>query len=151
VEGIVRRLRSERPPRLAVLLCVVVAAVAAALRYPQALSDITDRARDNAALSFADREIGGGNSVLPGQEVMYQARARIPEDGSYEVVVGERSEGWPSLTQEHAAGFARYFLQPRRPAPGAPWVVCFNCGLGPESGRVVWEGEEGLSIIRRPE
>lgn len=130
---------------------MALATIAALIRYPQAVADLSDTARDNAALSFSDREIAGGNTVLPGQEAMYQARARIPEDEAYEVLVGEPVESWPELTQQHAPGYSRYFLLPRRQTAGAPWVICFNCGLGPDAGEIVWRGEGAVSILRRPE
>ena len=132
------------------LLCVGAAAVATLVRYPAAIFDLNDLARRNAAQSYTDREIAGGNSVIPSQQLMYEARARIPEDETYEVVVGEPLEGWSDLTSDHAAGFARYFLFPRRSAPGAPWLLCLNCGLD-GTGEVVWRDEEvGVSIVRRP-
>jgi hypothetical protein len=129
-------------------MCVGLAAIAALIRYPQAVSELGDRARDNAALSYADREVGGGNSVLPTQEIVYQARTRIPEDGTYEVAVGGPAEGWTELTGDHAAGFALSFLLPRRQVPGAPWLLCFDCDLA-EGGEVVWRGEGNVSIVRR--
>lgn len=138
-------------PRVAVLLCVVAATIAVVARYPQAVADMGRVARDNAALSYSDREIAGGNSVLPAQGVMYEARARIAEDESYEVLVGEPVESWPELTRDHATGFARYFLLPRRQAEGAGWVLCFNCGFDADDGEVVWQGEDEVSIIRRPQ
>jgi hypothetical protein len=138
-----------RLPRLIVFCCVGLAVGAVLIRYPQAIRDLTRAARENAALSYSDREIGGGNAVLPGQEVMYQARARIPEDATYEVVVGPPVEGWTELTETYASAYATHFLLPRRPAPGAPWILCFNCGLGADTARVVWEGEDDVSILRR--
>jgi hypothetical protein len=138
-------------PRLAVLLCVGVATVGTLVRYPQAISDLTNTARTNAAQSFADREIAGGNSVIPDQQLLYQARARIPRGAAYEVVVGDPVEGWSDLTRDHAGGFARYFLMPRRPSVGAPWVLCLNCGFQQDVGETVWAGEDAVSIIKRPE
>jgi hypothetical protein len=138
-------------PRLAVVLCVGIAAVAALAPCPAALSELGEVAHDNAAQSYTDREIAGGNAVVPNQALMYQARARIPEDETYEVLVGEPHEGWPSFTVDHAAGYSRYFLMPRRPASGAPWVLCFNCGLEAAPAEVVWSNaEEGVSLVRRP-
>ena len=89
-------------------------------RYPEALSELTDTARANALLSFADREIAGGNAVIPDQQAMYEARARIPVDASYEVAVGVPVKGWSSLTADYARGYTTYFLLPRRPVVGAP-------------------------------
>jgi len=135
--------------RSAVLACVAVATVAVIGRYPEALSELTDTARANALLSFADREIAGGNAVIPDQQAMYEARARIPVDASYEVAVGVPVKGWSSLTADYAQGYTTYFLLPRRPVVGAPWVICFNCDRKRYRGDVVWKDVEGVSIIRR--
>lgn len=136
-------------PRLAVLGCVALATTASLIRYPQALAELNRTARDNAALTYSDREFAGGNSVVPDQEELYQARARIPRESSYEVAVGEPIEGWSELTKDHVVGFTMYFLQPRRPKSGAPWVICFNCDRSRYPGKVVWENEDAVSIIRR--
>jgi hypothetical protein len=138
------------PARVAVLACVGIAVVASAYRYPATFSELNRTARANASQSFTDREIAGGNAVLPDQELMYQARARIPESDAYEVAVGEPVEGWSDLTVDHASGYATYFLLPRRPSAGAPWVICLTCDRGRYPGSVVWErSEEAVSIIRR--
>lgn len=136
-------------PRTVVLACVLIAAAAALVRYPDAISELTRTARDNASQSFADREIAGGNAVIPNQELMYQARARIPEDSRFEVAVGEPAESWSDLTEDHAAGYATYFLLPRRPGSNAPWVICLNCDRARYRGETVWSDGEGLSIVRR--
>ena len=46
--------------------------------------------------------------------------------------------------------YYRYFLMPRRQAEDAPWVICYGCDLGGIRRRaeVVWEGAEGISIVR---
>jgi hypothetical protein len=144
--------RLEAPgsvPRLAVLLCVVVAAVAAALRYPAALSDLNDIARRNAKLSYTDREIAGGNAALPNQRSMYEARARIPSGAPYAVAVGGRLDTWPPLAPDHIFTFAHYFLAPRLESADADWVLCFNCELERNPGRVVWRDDDGNALIRR--
>lgn len=131
------------------LACVGIAVIAALVRYPAALSELREAARDNAAQSYTDREIAGGNSAIPSQELMYQARARIGDDETYEVVVGEALSDWPGLT-EHAPAYARYFLMPSRPAAGAPWVLCLNCELESVPGEIVWENEDdGVALVRR--
>ncbi len=136
-------------PRLAVLTCVGVAAAAGLVRYPAALSDLGDLASRNAAQSYTDREIAGGNSALPSQASMYEARARIPMDETFEVAVGERLESWPPLAPDHTQRFVRYVLTPRREVAGGDWVVCFNCELERYSGEVVWRDEDGNALVRR--
>lgn len=149
MEAVLRRARARSAAQLAVVACIALATLAVAVRYPQALEAVHAVARANAGLSYADRELGGGNAVLPEQEAMYQARARIPPDGAYEAAVGPRVEGWTELTADYAAGFALYFLLPRRQHPGAEWLLCFNCDRRDEGGVVVWEGEAGVSLLRR--
>jgi hypothetical protein len=135
-------------PQLAVVLCVVIAAFAAVIRYPLALSDLNATADRNSEQSYADREIAGGNAVVPDQQLAYEARGRIPEDATYEVVVGQPLDDWSPLTADHVAGYVRYFLMPRRPSAGAPWILCLNCNVDAYPGDVVWSGD-GMSIIRR--
>ena len=136
--------------RLVVAFCVAVTLVAAAFRYPDTFDYANQTARDNAALDYLDREIGGGNSVLPAQAVAIEARGRIPADGTFRVEVGERQEGWSELATPDALDtYLRYFLLPRRPSDDAPWIICFACDRSAHPGaEVVWEDEEGLSILK---
>lgn len=135
-----------------VVFCVAVTLVALAWLFPQAFADANRTARANAALDYLDREIGGGNSVLPDQGIAIEARARIPTDDTFTVSVGETQEGWSELTTQDAVDtYMRYFLLPRRPSGSAPWILCFACDRGAYAdAEVVWENEEGLSILRRP-
>jgi hypothetical protein len=138
--------------QLVVGFCVVTTLVAAVIRYPETFADADRTARANAALDYLDREIGGGNSVLPDQTVAIEARGRIPRDGSFVVSVGEPQEGWSELsTPDAIETYLRFFLLPRRPRNDAAWVICFACDRGAYGdAQVVWEDEEGLSILRRP-
>jgi hypothetical protein len=140
-------------PRLVVAFSVAVTVGAVVVLYPQAFSDANDTARANAALDHLDREIGGGNSVLPDPAIAVEARGRIPADGTFAVDVGEPRESWSELaTPDAIATFLRSFLLPRREGADAPWVLCFACDPGAHPGtETVWEDEEGLSILRRPE
>jgi len=138
--------------RLGVVFCVAVAVVAAALRYPAALGELGDEASRNSALSFADREIAGGNGIVVDQAAMYEARARIPADGSYRFALGDALRTDDPLTRSSVEGYARYFLLPRRPDPDAPWLICYGCDLaqyGP-GARVVWQDDANISIVRLP-
>lgn len=145
----VEALRRLSAPQLAVLACAGLAAVAALIHYPAALSELSDIVRDNSTQSYADREIAGGNAVIPDQALAYAARAIIPETESYEVVLGEPSEDWSELTAQHAPGWLRYFLMPRRQVVGASWVVCLRCDRAALGAEAVWEGDAGLAILRR--
>jgi hypothetical protein len=137
--------------RLGVLGCVAVLVVGIAYHYPGALRDAGREADHYASLSYSDREFAGGNSVVADQGGLYEARGRIPADGSYEVSVGPRVEGWTDLTAPFVPWFARYFLLPRRQLDDAPWVLCYACDLGDYPGyETVYTGSDGISLLRRP-
>jgi hypothetical protein len=137
-------------PRLVVAFCTIVTVAAVVALYPDAFGDANRTARANAALDYLDREIGGGNSVLPDPAIAIEARGRIPADGSFAVDVGEPRPEWPALATPGAImTFLRSFLLPRRDDPNAPWVLCFGCDGAARGSEVVWEDEEGLSILRR--
>jgi hypothetical protein len=146
-----RPLRAVGARRLVIgswLATVVVALVAL---YPDALRNADESARANASLDLIDRDVGGGNSVIPDQGLLVEARGRIPRDESFTVALGEPQEGWTDLTAPYAETFATYFLLPRRVAPDAAWILCFACDRGAFPGaEAVWEGDDGLSILRRP-
>lgn len=131
--------------------CLTVTVVAAVVLYPQAFSDANRTARANAALDLLDREIAGGNSVLPDQSIAIEARGRIPADATFAVDVGEPLDGWSELATPDAIGtFLHSFLLPRREDPDASWILCFACDPGAHEGaETVWEDDEGLSILRR--
>ncbi len=138
------------PIRRGVVLLVVVATLAVVVRSPATLQDFDRDASTNSSLSFADREIAGGNSVVADQSAVYQARARIPEDGTYRVAVGPEFVGGTDLTVPFVESYYLYFLMPRRPAADAPWVICYGCDLEQYGTRaqVVWESGEGIAIVR---
>lgn len=145
-----RSLRSTALRRLVVVSWLLLVLVALVVRYPQAFRDANRSARENAALDVLDLEVGGGNSVIPDQRLLYQARGRIPWRGTFAVAIGEPEVGWTDLTSTFAETYLRYFLLPRREAPDAPWVLCFGCDRSAFPGaRAVWIGEDGLSILRR--
>lgn len=129
---------------------LLVVLVAVAVRYPATFRQANESARENAALDLLDREVGGGNSVIPDQRILFEARGLILEDGTYAVALGPRQESWSDLTETYAETYLRYFLLPRRPASDAPWVLCFACDRSAYPGaKVAWEGEDDLSILER--
>jgi hypothetical protein len=138
-------------PRLVVAFCIAVTVGAVIVLYPDVFPYANDTARANAALDYVDRELGGGNSVLPNQAIAIEARGRIPSDESFAVDVGEPREGWtPLSTTDPITTFMRSFLLPRREHSDAPWILCFGCDRSAHPGaEPVWEGEEGLSILRQ--
>ena len=126
--------------------------VAVAWLYPSAFGDANAAADANARLDAVDRELGGGNSVLPAQAIAVEARGRIPEEGTFTVAVGRRQPGWSSLAiPPTLENYMRYFLLPRKTDPVAPWILCFACDQEAYQGaRVVWEDtDQRLSILKR--
>jgi hypothetical protein len=139
--------------RLVVLFCVAVMLVALAWLYLPAFREANRQARSNARLDMIDRELGGGNSVLPEQAIAIEARGLIPEDGTFAVAVGPPQPGWSSLTiPPTVENYMRYFLLPRKMDPEAPWILCFACDRGAyPDAQTVWEDSaHQLAILRRP-
>jgi len=133
-----------------IVLWLALVVVAVAVRYPDTFRAANQTARANAALDLLDRKVGGGNSVIPDQEVLVEALGRIPANETFAVVVGEPQEGWTDLTATYAETFLRYFLLPRRIDPKARWILCFACDPSAfPAVRVDWEGENGIAILRR--
>ena len=121
--------------------------------YPRAFADANRTARANARLDYLDRELGGGNSVLPAQAIAIEARGRIPDRDTFAVAVGEHRSDWTVLADPASLeNYMRFFLLPRRMDPGAPWILCFACDRNAyPDAEVVWEdSEHGLAILRRP-
>ncbi len=125
----------------------------AALRLPFAVVDVDRDTAHLSSLSYEDREFAAGNSVIPNQRLLYEARARIPSSGTYRVVTGAgRIEDASKLTREFAATFATYFLMPRRPRENARWVLCLGCDartVAPGT-RTVWSDGAGSSLLETP-
>ena len=136
--------------RVGVVFLVVVTAVAAVLAYPGVIADLGDEATANDNLSFSDREVAGGNGVVDDQRAVYEARARIPADATYHVAVSDGFEAESVLTVPYVSNYFEYFLMPRRPAEGAPWVICYGCDVTAygEDATEVWTNGEGISILR---
>jgi hypothetical protein len=135
---------------LGVAVLVAVAVVAVIVAYPTMVREVGSEASTSGSLSFSDREIAGGNGIVVDQSVVYAARALIPEDENYHVAVAPDYAAGGDLTRDHVASYYRYFLMPRRPVQGAPWIICYGCdvaeyGAGAE---VLWEGDENISIVR---
>ena len=59
--------------------CVRRHARRAGVALPGRFADANHEARANARLDYVDRELGGGNSVLPAQAIAIEARGHIPE------------------------------------------------------------------------
>lgn len=136
--------------RIGVVLVVAVTAGAAIAGYPPLLRELADEASGNSALSYADREVAGGNGLVADQTAVYAARSLIPPDETFNVIVSPAFDGGTSETVQHVAGYYRYFLMPRRMAEDAQWVICYACDRAEygDNAEVAWEGGDGISILR---
>jgi hypothetical protein len=144
-----RRLGIESLPRLVAVGCVVAMLVAIADHFPDAFRAANRTARANASLDLLDRQVGGGNSVIPDQGFLVYARGLIPENETFTVAVGPKQEGWTDLTEGFAETYAKYFLLPRRAAVDAPWILCLACDRAAyPAAEEAWSGEDGLAILR---
>ena len=137
--------------RLGVILCVSLALVLGLVYFVRAVDRLGDDAARNAATNFDDREFAGGNSLVADKRALYEARGRIPEDGTTACWSGrEPSKVRPSSPKPYIDQFARSFLMPRRPAPDAPWILCYGCdrdSLGVPAN-VVWENGAGIELLQ---
>jgi hypothetical protein len=132
-----------------VVACVAVATVLGLVTFVRTVDRLGDTADTNASLNFDDREFAGGNSLVVDKRALYEARALIPEDGSYRVVAGPGVEGATELTEPYIDQFARSFLMPRRPAADAAWIICYGCDRAAldRPTTVVWENGAGIAIL----
>lgn len=136
--------------RLGVVLVVAVTVIAVAIRYPALFREFSERGTGNSALSYADREVAGGNGLVADQPAVYAARGLIPTDETFNVVVSPSFEGGTAETVQYVASYYRYFLMPRRMTEDGRWVICYACDRDEygEAAEVVWQGDEGVSILR---
>ena len=135
---------------MVIVLWLALVLIAVAVRYPHTFRAANQTSRANAALDLLDRKVGGGNSVIPDQQVLFEALGRIPPNETFAVAVGEPQEGWTDLTATYAETFFRYFLLPRRVDQNASWILCLACDAKAFPGaRPVWKGENGILILRR--
>jgi hypothetical protein len=132
------------------VVLVAVTALAVLVRYPAVLADAGDQASQNSALSYADREVAGGNGLVADQSAVYAARALIPQGATFDVAVSPSYRAGSDLTVGYVASYYRYALMPRRMAGTARWVVCYACDVGAygSAAKVVWKGVDDISILR---
>lgn len=142
----------QRVVRSGVVACVGVAVVLGLVYFVRAVDRLGETAEANAAANYDDREFAGGNSLVVDKRALYQARALIPEDGSFRVVAGPGVDGATELTEPYIDQFARYFLMPRRPSSDAEWILCYGCDRPSleQPVDVVWDNGTGISILRAP-
>jgi len=143
----------RRIARLLTIACLAAASLAVLVQLPLTVRKRDRRTRQFAALSYEDRDFAAGNSVVPDQQLIFEARALIPPTGSYRVVEGSLPIAEATdLTLGFAPTFITSFLMPRRPSDTSPWIICLGCdasGLGP-GVRVVWTDGAGGSLLRAP-
>jgi len=136
--------------RTVAAILLIATGVIATVYLAKALPNLDETADANSALSYADREIAGGNSILVDQEAAYEARALIPSGETYRVRVGPGLRNATPLTSTYAESWFAYFLMPRRPAGDARWIICYGCDPA-ELGRSFherWHDANGISIGR---
>ena len=92
--------------RVGVVFLVGVTAVASVVRFPSTFDRLSDAAARGSSISYADREIAGGNGVVDDQAAVYEARARIPPRGIYHVAVGTEFEAESNLTVPYVASYS---------------------------------------------
>ena len=134
--------------RLAAALCAAVALVVLVHEVPRTVDALNDDAARNAALSYADREIAGGNSILVDQIAAYAARSLVPRHETFRVVTGPKLTKITPLTLQAVSPWLNYFLMPRRQTGDARWVICYGCDTTKLGGtyQELWKDDVGISI-----
>ena len=126
--------------------------VALVVLYPDAFADAnaprgrTPRSTSSTASSAA------ATRCFPTQAIAIEARGRIPEDETFPVAVGEPAGGLERALDARRVANVHALLPPASPrrAADAPWILCFACDRSAYPGaELVWEDDEGLSILRR--
>jgi hypothetical protein len=131
-------------------VALAAAVVVGAVYYVKAIDQLGDRAHANSELSYSDREVAGGNSIVVDQEAANEAQVLIPRSATFRVRVAPDLPNATSLTSTFAESWYRYFLMPRRPADDAHWVICYGCDTSELGAYVVrWHDDQGISILRR--
>lgn len=142
--------RPEGPLQFAVAALLAAMAVFVAIYLPRAISSLGDNAGDNAALSYSDREVAGGNGIVVDQAAVYEARGLIPPGAKYRVVTGSGVKDPTNLTPLFVDAWYRSFMMPRRPAADGRWIICYGCDVAKLGGdyTVVWQDDRGISVGR---
>jgi hypothetical protein len=144
--------RRPAAPTVAAVLLTIAAGAVAFVYWVKGVLDLGDRATANSHLSYSDREIAGGNSIIVDQDAAYRARALIPAGARYRVVTGSNLKNETGLTQRFVVDWFRYFLMPIRPDARGRWIVCYGCDQGSLGGAYTarWGDKNGISIGRTP-
>ena len=130
--------------RFGVAAWLAVTVLLGLLYFGKAVDRLGGEATRNATANFDDRAFGGGNALGVDKEALNEARGWIPARGTYRLLVG------PDAAD--IRNYVRYFLMPRRPDPGAAWVLCYGCDLARlgDELEIVWRDAAGIAVGRLP-
>ena len=134
------RLRGDAPTAL-VAAVVVVALVAALIRYPPAVRALNNRAAYNARLSDVDRDLELAERVGIDRDFVLAAMREIPERDRYAVATGAAAPQPTRLALPALRGYLQNLLLPRFQTEEDPrWLLCYGCDVSTADGRFrrVW-------------
>jgi hypothetical protein len=111
-----------------VVLCAAVATLLCIHRLDQVMGLFDFRADRNAAQGYLER-VYADDGVVHSRRIVEEARANMPDDAAYAVVVGPGLRGGNRFTPLVVGEFLNYFLLPRRQVglDRADWVFCYGC------------------------
>jgi hypothetical protein len=133
-----------------VAVIVLATLLIGAVYYVKAIDSLGDRADANSKLSYSDRRVAGGNSIVIDQEAASEADVLIPRRQPYRVRVGPRLRGATALTSSYVEPWYQYFLLPRRQSRDARWIICYGCDTSELGNYLVrWRDANRISIGRR--
>jgi hypothetical protein len=121
-----RRTIAELWIRAGVVACVGLTSITAVVKLDDALGVYDMRADTQSAWSYEQR-----TGLLAGpsehEEVVEEARLRMPRGATYKIVLGPRvnARATPSYTRH----MLPWLMLPRRQtrSPSAEWMFCFGC------------------------
>ncbi|MEX2049121.1 MAG: hypothetical protein WEB90_06050 [Gemmatimonadota bacterium] len=133
------------------VLCVASAAAIGLFRIDEVLGLFDWRSDQNAALAYLER-IHGDDGVVANRQVVEDARALMPEDAAYRVLVGPHLRAANDSAGALISDYLRYLLVPRRQIETGPaeWVFCYGCELSElsEQFEVLSDGGDGTLFGR---
>ena len=134
-------LRSRLSADALVAAVVVVALVAALVRYPPAVRALNNRAAYNARLSDVHRDLELADRVGIDRDFVLATIRHIPERDSYAVATGPAAPQPTRLALPALRGYLQNLLLPRFQTERDPrWLVCYGCDASASGGRFspVW-------------
>jgi hypothetical protein len=136
--------------RIGVPVVLLIAVVTALVQLPRALRSLGDRATRSSSFNYDDRLFAVGNGIIPNKQLLYEAKAWIPQGSTYRVQVGSRPVSGAQPLMAYAGLFATYYLMPLRPAPDGRWVLCIGCDPSSLGSHVttLWSDKQGSALLR---